>query len=198
MKKIIGVVGSPRKGATEYIVEEALSEIRRHYEIETEIITLRGNKIAPCNHCDYCRKNESDCIQKDDGTDVIERLVQADGILIASPVYSMGPTPQLSALFTRMRPLFIRRPNPMDGIFGAAIAVGGTRNGGQEKTVDAIIHHMCTRGMIIVSNELGYYSGGFVWSRDLKREGAEMDERGMESVRLLAKKLARIVLNYNR
>ena len=197
MKKIIGFVGSPRKGATEYIVRQAMEEIIKSYEIETEIITLRGNTIDPCTHCDYCRRNKSDCIMKDDGTDVIERLVQADGILFASPVYSMAPTPQLCAVFSRMRPLFIRRPNPMDGIFGAAVAVGGTRNGGQEKTVDALIHHMCTRGMNIVSNELGYYSGGFVWSKDMKEQGAEADERGMESVYLLARKLARTVLNYN-
>ncbi len=198
MKKIIGIVGSPRKGATEYVVTKALDEIVKTYDVETEIITLKNKTISPCIHCNYCRNNQSDCMLKDDGNDVVNRLVLADGFIFASPVYGMMPTPQIVALFSRMRPLFTRRPNPLDGTFGVAIAIGGTRNGGQEKTVDALIHLMCARSINIVSNEIGFYSGGYVWSKDQKEKGAEEDERGMESVFQLAKKLGRVVINYNR
>jgi hypothetical protein len=57
---------------------------------------------------------------------------------------------------------------------------------------------MCARSINIVSNEIGFYSGGYVWSKDQKEKGAEEDERGMESVFQLAKKLGRVVINYNR
>ena len=84
--KIIGLVGSPREGNTKILIEEAL-KAAKNKEIETELIHLGKMKISPCNACDAC-KDAGDCIIKDDFQKVVEKIKQAQGIIIGSPVYS--------------------------------------------------------------------------------------------------------------
>lgn len=196
MVKILGVSGSPRKAATEYVVQEALKAISEIPGVETEMITLRGKKIAPCNQCDYCRRNKTWCCIKDDMYDLVTKFVEADAYIVASPVYVYTTTPQLQAFFSRMRALFHVFPGKLRNKFGVAIAVGGTRNGGQEMTVNTIINLLMARGINIVSNEVGGYAGGKVWSKDNKAEGAAEDVVGMETVIKLSKKLAEVALTY--
>ena len=196
MVKVLGISGSPRKGSTEYVVEEALNAISEISGIETEMMTLRGKKITPCNQCDYCRREETWCHIKDDMYDLVTKFIEADAYIIASPVYVYTTTPQLQAFFSRMRALFHVFPGKLRNKFGAAIAVGGTRNGGQEMTINTIINLLMARGINVVSNEVGGYAGGKVWSKDKKAEGAAEDIIGMETVKTLAKKLAEVSIIY--
>ncbi len=194
MAKILGICGSPLKGTTEYVLRTALEAAGELPGIETELMTLRGKKIAPCNACNYCREHKSMCIIKDDMQELFEKFVAADAFIIGSPVYVHTVTPQLMAFFSRMRPIHHVFPGAVRNKFGAAIAVGGTRNGGEEFTVNTIIHLMMTRGLNIVSNEVGGYIGGKVWSQDKKNFTAEDDVIGMKTVTDLARKLAEAAL----
>ncbi|MEI7885301.1 MAG: flavodoxin family protein [Clostridia bacterium] len=196
MAKILGICGSPRKETTEYVLNAALAAARETAGIETEIMTLRGKKIAPCNACNYCREHQSMCIIKDDMQELFEQFVKADAYIIASPVYVHTITPQLMAFFSRMRPIHHVFPGSVRNKLGAAIAVGGTRNGGEEFAVNTIIHLMMTRGLNIVSNEIGGYIGGKVWSQDKKNFTAEDDVLGMKTVTDLARKLAETAVIY--
>ena len=198
MIKIVGLCGSPKHGATEYVLEQALNAVKEYDPtIETELITLAGKNISPCCDCGYCKREKAWCILKDDMQELFDKLMQADGILVASPVYAMMATPQLHAFCSRMRPVTHCFPGVMRNKFAAAIAVGGTRNGGQETTVSDIIHLFATRTMNIVSNEVGGYTGGKVWSQDRRAEGAAEDVIGMETVTKLAKKLAEVCTIYD-
>lgn len=189
--KILGISGSPRKGATEYAVKEALETIRAAYpEIEVEYMSLRGKKLAPCTHCDYCKRKKDWCVIKDDGNDLVKQMTQADAFIIGSPVYVMEPCPQMMAFFSRMRPIHHVFPGALRNKLGVSLAVGGARNGGQELTVNALNNMMLSRGINVVSNEVFGYHGGKVWSRDGGGAGAEADEIGMKTVRELALKLA--------
>ena len=76
------------------------------------------------------------------------------------------------------------------------VAVGGTRNGGQEAAVMDIINLFGTRTMNLVTNEVGGYTGGKVWNRDQGAEGAAEDQIGMKTVVDLAAKLAEVCLTY--
>ena len=129
MAKILGISGSPRNKSTEYALGEALKSIESRDGIETSMITLRGKKIAPCNGCGYCKKNKTWCCLKDDFEPLLKEFMEADAYLFGSPVYAYGPTPQLSAFFSRMRPLFHVYPELMRDKIGSAFAVGGTRIG---------------------------------------------------------------------
>lgn len=198
MIKIVGISASPKKGATEYVIEESLKAVKEYDpSIETELMTLRGKKIAPCNDCGYCKREKSWCILKDDMQEMFDKLMQADGIIVASPVYVMTATPQLHAFCSRMRPAMHCFPGVLRNKFVSAIAVGGTRNGGQEMTVNDIINLFATRTINIVSNEVGGYMGGKVWSHDNGAQGAKEDELGMKTVIELSKKLAEVCTIYD-
>lgn len=198
MIKIVGLCCSPRKGATEYVLEQALAEARSFSpEIETELVSVRGKKIAPCTGCGYCKREKTWCCIKDDMQEVFEKIIEADGILVASPVYVMTATPQLHAIASRMRPAMHCYPGMLRNKFAAAIAVGGTRNGGQETTIDDIFHLFGTRAINMVTNESGGYTGAKVWTADGGAEAAARDEIGMKTVRDLSRKLAEVCYIYS-
>jgi len=198
MVKILGLSASPRKGATEYLVREALNSISNIPNIEVDFISLFGKRIEPCNNCDACRRNKTLCIIKDDMNELLKRFIEADAFIIGSPVYVYSASPQLYAFFSRMRPLFHMFPENLRNKFGVALAIGGKRNGGQEVAVNAIINLMLARGMNIVSNEVGGYAGAYLWSKDLKEAGAKEDEMALEYSRKLANKLAEVALIFDK
>lgn len=199
MIKIVGLCASPRKGATEYVMEQSLAAIRAFSpEVETELVSVHGKKIAACNGCGYCREKKTWCCIKDDMQELFEKIIEADGILVGSPVYVMSATPQLHAICSRMRPAMHCYPGMLRNKFASAIAVGGTRNGGQEATVTDIINLFGTRAINIVTNESGGYTGGKVWSDDKGAEGAAADLIGMKTATDLAKKLAEVCLIYSK
>lgn len=190
MAKILGICGSPRAASTEYAVREALNSIEHREDVEVSYMTLKGKKIAPCNGCGYCKKNKTWCCLKDDFGELLDEFMEADAYLVGSPVYVYGPTPQLAAFFSRMRPLFHVYPELMRDKLGAAMAVGGTRNGGEEMAVGGIINMMMARGINIICNEPYGYAGGYIWSGDGGPEGAKKDEIGMNGLKKLVHKLA--------
>jgi multimeric flavodoxin WrbA len=194
MVKILGICGSVRPGATETAVLGGLEAAGQKEGVQTEFITLRGKRIAPCNGCNYCRENKCWCVIKDDMRELLDIFIAADAYLIGTPVYVHTVSPQILAFFTRMRPLFHVYPETLRTKLGAALAVGGTRNGGEEAAVLTLIQLMMTRGINIVSNETGGYIGGKVWSRDKKDFAVTDDEIGMATVEKLAGKLADMTL----
>jgi Multimeric flavodoxin WrbA len=62
---ILGICGSPRKKATEYVLSKAL-EMLSEMGFETELFSVRGKNIGFCQHCDYCLKHK-ECKLKDEG-----------------------------------------------------------------------------------------------------------------------------------
>jgi len=194
MAKILGVSGSPRRSATYRSLEIALEAAKQKEGIETEIISLHGKNIKPCYHCDLCKKKKVLCHIEDYMLELYPKLKEADAFIFASPVYAMNITPQLHSLFSRMRPLHEIKGGALRNKLASGIAVGGTRNGGQELTINAIIHACLTRGMIFVGNEPGNYSGAMVWSKDQGAKGVEEDKVGFESIKNLGNRLAEIAL----
>jgi len=197
MIKVLGVCGSPRKGATEYVIREALNSIINISEVEVEFMSLQGKKVEPCNNCDYCRRNKTWCVMKDDMNDLLLKFIEADAYIIGTPVYVYTATPQLFAFFSRMRPIFHMFPEKLRNKFGVALATGGKRNGGQEMAVNSVINLMFARGINVVSNEVGGYAGAYFWSKDLKEAGVKEDEIALEYVRKLANKLVEVALIYD-
>ncbi len=199
--KILGICGSYRRAATYTALELALESAASLPGIETQLIELRGRNIQACIGCNQCIKKEiNDCLAfKDDMQEIFEVFQEADGYITASPIYGMGMTPLLSAYFSRFRPNFIlSKHDPDRNLFrvGGAIAVGGTRNGGQENTIAAIHGLYHTKGITVINGGLGAYSGGSVWSRDKGREGVLADEIGTRHVQALGRRVAKAALAF--
>lgn len=195
MTNLLLVCGSPRRAATAYAVEETGKGAQSVADTSVEILYLQGKKIAPCMGCNACvNKGQLECaVYHDDMDGWNRKFFSYDGILIGTPVYEMGITPQLAAFFSRFRAEYLNQKNdPLLRMYlpGAALAVGGTRNGGQETAIHIIHGFYHTQGMPIVNGGLGIYGGAAVWSQDRMAQGAAEDLKGMESARLLGRKLA--------
>ncbi|MDY6985986.1 MAG: flavodoxin family protein [Candidatus Thermoplasmatota archaeon] len=146
--KIAGINGSPRKGKnTAYLVEKAL-EGARAMEAETEMIDLVDFRIEHCNGCNHCVTHDECPI--DDGMDsVVNLLLDADGIIIGTPVYHLSVSGLLKDFMDRSRYLKMVEFK-MKNKVGGAIAVAGLRNGGQELALNALYNYFLGLGMIVV------------------------------------------------
>ena len=204
MATIIGISGSPRKAATEYALQQALRAAGEVPGVETKLLTLRGKQIGFCIHCDRCVREETrHCLvhRDDDMQPLFEQFLEADGYIVASPVYMMNPTAQLTAFFNRFRAAHTLLTENTDFFrfrVGGAMAVGGTRNGGQELTINAIHGFYHTLGITVINGGLGVYAGVSVWSRDQRAAGAEADVTGMENAGKLGRRVAEaaVALSY--
>lgn len=204
MAKIIGICGSTRKNATEYALRVALEEAETVDGIETELISLRGKKINPCIHCNRCIKDEYlGCViyKDDDMNEIFHKCLEADGLILASPVFEMGISPQLSAFMSRHRSCYNVLKNDPEAYgkhVGGAIAVGGTRNGGQEMTIACIHNYFHTNGYVVTGGALGVYAGAAVWSQDNAKFDENVDPIGIANTRKIGGKVARTVIQMHK
>ena len=123
-------MGSPRiKGNTDLLLDEALKGARSQ-QAEVGKIVVDKLKITPCREYYGCLK-DGDCVIRDDMDDIYPKLLEADGIIVASPIFFYGLTAQLKALIDRCQALWARKyvlkNLPDSARKGAFIAVGATR-----------------------------------------------------------------------
>jgi len=103
--KVVAIGGSPRlKGNSNYLIDQALNELAKR-GIETEKIVLSQYKINPCLAHDNCRELKK-CLQQDDIPWILEKFSQADGVIIASPVYFASISAQIKIFMDRSFFLF--------------------------------------------------------------------------------------------
>jgi multimeric flavodoxin WrbA len=189
---ILGISGSPRNMATEHILGEALKMLEDK-GLDTLQFTVRGRQISPCRHCDYCLKNK-ECIIKDDMYQLYSLIREAQGFVIATPVYNGSMSAQTKIIIDRTRATLAADPKALRMKPGMAIAVGGDRMGGQELAVQQIHTFYILNGMIPVSGGFfGSNLGATFWSRDTL-EGAIADEEGNRSLRKTTKRFAEMVM----
>ncbi|MCI8477479.1 MAG: flavodoxin family protein [Oscillospiraceae bacterium] len=196
MVKILAISGSPRKKSTYTGLEAALEGAKTVAGVEVELVELRGRKINPCIHCNKCLRDDSDrcTVYHDDMDELYDKFYQADGIIIGSPVYDMNVTAQLANFYSRFRSawkLSVDDPAFFQYKVGAAIAVGGTRNGGQEAVVHSILNTFATHGINICTCGGGVYGGAMLWNPG---DGSTTmdDPEGIENCRVLGQKVAQV------
>ncbi|MDA8335557.1 MAG: flavodoxin family protein [Peptococcaceae bacterium] len=126
--KISAICGSPRreKSRTAQLTRELIAAAEG-----AEFIDVTRLDIGPCLACDRCH-HLGYCVQKDDFNQVFEKMLEADGIVLASPVYIYQVSAQLKMFLDRFaNPLHCLR---LLGKYGAAVATAG--GSGHEETVD--------------------------------------------------------------
>ncbi|BBE31423.1 flavodoxin family protein [Tepiditoga spiralis] len=111
--KIIAINSSRRKGNTYRLLKNVFVELFK-INIEVEIINLGDYNIHPCSGCELCIKKDI-CPHKDDVENIINKLKNADGVIISSPVYIENVSGTLKTLFDRLckwyhRPTMIGKP----------------------------------------------------------------------------------------
>jgi multimeric flavodoxin WrbA len=179
--RIVGICGSPREKATDHVLRGALKMLEER-GFSASFFGVRGKRISPCLHCDYCLSNK-ECRIKDDMYDLYPLLRDADGIVFATPVYNGGVSAQTKAVMDRCRALVAADFDFFRGKAGMAIAVGGDRMGGQELAIQQIINFYVLNGAVPVGGgSFGANLGATFWSRDTL-EGVVDDEEGWRSLR---------------
>jgi len=96
----VAIVGSPRlKGNTDYLVVQALEEAAK-LGAQTEKLVLSQYEVNPCLGHEDCASYDS-CLQKDDTGWLLDKFCQADGVILATPVYYYNVSAQLKAFIDR-------------------------------------------------------------------------------------------------
>jgi multimeric flavodoxin WrbA len=101
--KILTILGSARKhGNTATVLAEFECLAARDHQVER--INITDYRVNGCLGCNHCQKvfDEPGCAQKDDGPVLLARILDADLVVYASPLYAWSFTAQLKALFDRL------------------------------------------------------------------------------------------------
>ena len=180
--KVLGISCSLRKhGNTEILVGEVLASAKEA-GAEVELVTLIGKEIKPCDGCYACRKT-GECHIKDDMEPIYGKMLEADGIILGTPVYFYNMAGQTKVFIDRTYPL--RYPH-----FRLANKVGGTvvvagRNGLGNTTMSMqmlfILNHM-----VLADHVSGLASDRGAVRKDMyaMKEAAEV---GKQMVSLISK-----------
>lgn len=198
MAKVIGISTSPRTDRnTDFAVKQVLKAVEDHAEgIKTEFIGLSKKNILPCNSCDFCKKNFS-CSLNDDFNELVTRLKDPSikALVLGTPVYMGGMNGQAKCFIDRSV-LFRRNGFYFSGKIGGAVAVGGSRNGGQELAVQAIHAGMLLHNMIVIPDGLPTaHFGGTGWER--VPGGIEKDPDSLNTYVNLGKNIAGLLKRLN-
>ena len=106
--KVLGIMGSPRRGSnTEILLDKAL-EGAKEAGAEVEKVVVSELKVSPCREIYACLK-DGNCAIKDDMQWLYKKLVDADHIVVASPIFFYGITSQAKAMVDRCQALWVRR-----------------------------------------------------------------------------------------
>ncbi len=100
-KKVLVLAGSPRKNGNSAALCKAFVRGAEESGNQTELIYLRDKKIGYCMACYHC-KEKGVCIIKDDVAEILEKMNDADVIVMASPVYFYSIDAQMKALIDRV------------------------------------------------------------------------------------------------
>ena len=189
--KVVAFNGSPRKeGNTAALIRHVLTELEKE-GIETETVQVGGKSIHGCTACAKCYENkDKKCvIDKDIVNECIEKMLEADGIILASPTYFADLTPELKALIDRSG--FVAKANGELFRRKVGAAVVAVRRAGSVHVFDSINHFFTISQMIIPSSN--YWNVGI----GLAEEDVEKDEEGIRTMQILGQNMAWLLKKLN-
>lgn len=106
--KVLGIFGSPRRGGnTDILLEEALKGVEKERG-EVERLHLTDFTITPCKECHGCDET-GQCVIRDDMQKIYPKLLEADVIILASPIFFYGITAWAKALVDRCQAFWARK-----------------------------------------------------------------------------------------
>ena len=100
-KKVLILSGSPRKGGNSDILCDEFLRGAQDAGHKAEKIRVAEKEVAPCSGCYYCNAHAGACVHKDDMADILQKMIDADVIVLASPVYFYSISAQLKAVIDR-------------------------------------------------------------------------------------------------
>lgn len=190
--KVVAFNGSPRvHGNTEQSLKLVLAELEKE-GIETELVQLGGRKVFGCLACGKCKELKNNrCVRKDDEMNsFIEKMEEADGIIIGSPTYFSNVSTEVKALIDRCG--YVAKSNGgtmLKGKVGASVV--SARRAGSTFTYSAINFFFGIAEMIICSSNY--------WNMTLSRDPGDVqnDAEGIQTFQTLGKNMAQLLKQVN-
>ncbi len=178
--KVLIFNGSPHEdGNTARAIKELVSEFDKN-GVETEVIQIGGRVIAGCTGCRGCYKLGKCVIDGDIVNETAPKLAEADGVIIASPVYyASAPGP----LVTFMDRLFYSSRGSIDKTMKVGACAVVARRGGLSATFDELNKYFTISAMPVASSNYWNSVHGRVFG------DAEQDCEGMQTMRVLAENM---------
>ena len=182
--KVLAINSSARKdGNTAFLINTVFEELKKE-GIETEMVQLAGKVIEPCKACWACGGKKNCVHKKDLFQEIYEKMIQADGILLGSPVYTANISANMQAFLERASVVadMNRDENLLRHKVGATVTAA--RRGGALNALDAMNHFFMLQDMFIV--------GSSYWPMAYGRMPGEVkeDQEGIETMKNLGQNMA--------
>jgi len=182
--KVVAFNGSARKdGNTALLVRHVFAELEAA-GIETELVQLAGQRLRGCIACYQCfeRQNRRCAVEDDPVNEYIEKMLAADGIILASPTYFADLTSELKALIDRAGMTAKANDDMFRRKVGAAVVA--VRRGGAVHAFDSINHFFLIGQMVV--------PGSVYWNFGVGRDKGEVerDEEGVRTMHVLGQNMA--------
>jgi multimeric flavodoxin WrbA len=185
MARVLGISGSNRQGGNTSTLVECALDAAQESGVETEFIELADFEIHPCRHLLKCYELGR-CSQDDDLNSIIDKMCNAHGIILGSPVHYASVTSQMKNFLDRAG-----RFAHLEGKVGAAFAVA--RKSGADMALNQLLFFMLVKEMIVpggVSWPIGFAMNVGDIRNDM--EAMRMAEQMGRRVAVLADMVAKI------
>ena len=176
--KVLLINGSPRKDGNTAIALNEMIKVFENQGIETELLHIGGKDIRGCIACGKCRQL-GHCVFDDIVVQASQKLAEADGLVVGSPVYYASANGTVVSFMDR---LFYSNSADLRMKVGAAVSVA--RRGGQTTTFDQLNKYFTISGMPVASGQ--YWNG----VHGAAPGEAENDSEGLQQMRTLAANMA--------
>ena len=180
--KVLAINSSARKdGNTAILIDHVFQELNKA-GIETELVQLAGQIIEPCKACWACQGMKNCVHKKDTFCNTFEKMVQADGILLGSPVYTANVSANMQAFLERAAVVCDMNPGLLTHKAGAAVTAA--RRGGALQAVDSMNHFFLNHEIYVV--------GSVYWNMAYGRLPGDVlkDQEGLDNMRNLGRNMA--------
>ncbi|NTW69542.1 MAG: flavodoxin family protein [Chlorobiaceae bacterium] len=189
--KVVAINGSPREsGNTHILVNCVLGELQKE-GIETEIIRIGGELVRGCTACNECwkSKNQRCVIVSDIINSCIEKMLEADGIIIGSPTYFSNVTTEIKALIDRAGAVGCANGNMFRRKVGAAV-VSASREGALN-VYNTITDFFLIEEMVV--------PGSCYWNTGIGFDKGEVseDKDGLHTMQVLGQNMAWLLKKLN-
>lgn len=190
--KVVAFNGSPRiNGNTAQSIQIVFAELEKE-GIETELVQLGGRKVYGCLACGKCwETRDNRCIRQDDEMNgFIQKMREADGIIIGSPTYFSNVSTEVKALIDRCG--FVAKANDGEMLRGkVGAAVVSVRRAGSTFVYSAINFFFGIAEMIV--------PGSSYWNMTLSLEPGDVqkDEEGIQTFQTLGRNMAKLLKQQN-
>ena len=181
--KVMSIIGSPKgmKGNTGLLLNPML-EAAQNAGAETEIYSLGDLSVLPCNGCQEVCHTTGTCRQKDDFEKIKDSMIDADGIIFASPNYTFNVSAHMKALLDRCNLLL--HCQRLTGKYGAVVVTSG----GSDPEV-------AENYLLTVMKNYGLWTLGSISAVRAQLEDAEEKARLLESAAGIGNRMVEAIKN---